>query len=119
MKTMLANMESEVKRVLKHTNGRISWEALAQQIAGGEKIAQPICEPSVAGRWQNGWPIPMDFLHGDANSSSVYSRVNQKYSKEVGCCIQHLLGRCKDGGKGGAAPLYSIPTLMRNGSTLW
>ena len=53
MKTMLANMESEVKRVLKHTNGCISWEALAQQIAGGEKVAQPICGRSLA-KWVAG-----------------------------------------------------------------
>ena len=53
MKTMLANLEPEVKRVMKHTNGCISWEALAQQIAGGEKVAQPICGRSLA-KWVAG-----------------------------------------------------------------
>jgi hypothetical protein len=41
-RTMLANIEAETKRVMQHTNGSITWERLAQQIAGGKKNVQPI-----------------------------------------------------------------------------
>ncbi len=64
-----------------------------------------LLNPSVAGRWQNGWPIPMDFATWRRKLFLSVHRKNQKDSKEVGCCIPHLLGRCDDGGKGGAAPL--------------
>ena len=53
MKTMLENIEGEVKRVLRHTNGSISWERLAVQIAGGEKNVQPIGADALS-RWVMG-----------------------------------------------------------------
>ena len=53
MKTQLENLEGEVKRVMQHTRGSISWERLAVQIAGGEKNVQPIGADALR-RWVMG-----------------------------------------------------------------
>ena len=114
MKTMLAKMEREVNRVKgKHANGCISWEALAQQIAGGEKVTQTICGRSLA-KWV---PIPMDFATW---RRKLFPSVQQKdpkrferggllHSTSSGQVRRWWQRRCSS----------SIPTLMRNGSTLW
>jgi len=53
LKTLLENLEAEVKRVMQHTNGSISWRRLAEQIAGGERNAQPI-GPDALSSWVMG-----------------------------------------------------------------
>ena len=41
-------MEDEVKKVLRLTNGVISWERMASYIAGGEDKVQPVSRTTLA-----------------------------------------------------------------------